>query len=129
VPVQDVARLALGEANGRLLLALRHPGDTALPDTTLFAALPAALRPIAGTSARAMVRAVDQAHAGLAMDDLAGGGGALPTSPPPVGYAANPQLPGLAPAVRPRATGTGTSARGGIEIESIRGDKRETVSY
>ena len=64
-----------------------------------------------------------------AVDALAGGGGALPTSPPPVGYAANPQLTGLAPAVRPRATGTGTSARGGIEIESIRGDKRETVSY
>lgn len=129
VPVQDVARLALAEANGRLLLALRHPGDTALPDATLFAALPTALRPVAGGAAVSVVRPIDQAQAGLAMDDLAGGG-TLPATPPsvPVHAMAAPSA-GPAPAARSRATGAGTPARAGIEIESIRGDQRETLRY
>jgi pilus assembly protein CpaB len=133
VPVQDVARLALAEANGRLLLALRHPGDTALPDAALFAALPAALRPIAGGPAVAVVRPIDQAQVGFAMDDLAGGGGTTLASPPsalpsPVLATVAPAF-GAGPVARPRTAGSGSPVRAGIEIESIRGDKRETVSY
>jgi pilus assembly protein CpaB len=133
VPVQDVARLALAEANGRLLLALRHPGDTALPDAALFATLPTALRPVAGGPAVSVVRPIDQAQAGLAMDDLAGGGATtlatLPSASAAPVHAATAPYAGPGPAARPRTAGAGTSARGGIEIESIRGDKRETVSY
>lgn len=118
VPVQDVARLALGEANGRLLLALRHPGDTAMPEPMRFAAL-----------AAATARPIDQAQAGLAMADLAGGGSALPASPPTSVLVVAPSTNGMTPAARPRAPASTAPARTGIEIESIRGDRREIVSY
>jgi pilus assembly protein CpaB len=134
VPVQDVARLALAEANGRLLLALRHPGDTALPDAALFTALPAVLRPAAGGPAVPVVRPIDLAQAGLALDDLASGGGAaalatLASAPSSPTHAVAAPFPGPAPTARPRVAGAATPARGGIEIESIRGDRRETLSY
>lgn len=133
VPVEDVARLALGEANGRLLLALRHPGDTARPDASLFATLPAALRPVAGAPSGGTLRPIDRAQAGVAMADLAEGGGA-PSAlaallPPPLAVAVGSPGGATAMGVRPRATGGAAPARAGIEIESIRGDRRETVSY
>lgn len=39
VSVSDIPRLALGESGGQLILALRHPGDLAQPDSALFAGL------------------------------------------------------------------------------------------
>jgi pilus assembly protein CpaB len=129
VPVQDVARLALGEANGRLLLALRNPGDTAVPDASLFATLPSALRPMTRGPATAAIRAIDQAQAGVAMPDLAGDAASVPVAYPSPGLAL---APGPAPAARPRAMAPGTPgapARTGIEFESIRGDRRETATY
>ncbi|HSU23893.1 MAG TPA: hypothetical protein VLK60_18495, partial [Variovorax sp.] len=64
---------------------------------------------------------------------LAEGGGApsaLATAlAPSLAVVAAPAGGGAAMGVRPRATGGAAPARAGIEIESIRGDRRETVSY
>lgn len=114
VPVEDVNRLALGEANGRLLLALRHPNDTAEPDPTLFADLQTALQPARRGSNP--LTGMDRALAGLTTQDLAAGGSA--------------------PSAR-RTTSTGsvprpivaTAAPAGHEVEIIRGDRRDTVRY
>jgi pilus assembly protein CpaB len=114
VPVEDVNRLALGEANGRLLLALRHPNDTAEPDPTLFAELQTALQP-ARRSGGALT-GMDRALAGLTTQDLAAGGGAAGTR--------RPAQPGAAP----RAV-LATAAPTGHEVEIIRGDRRDTVRY
>lgn len=129
VPVQDVARLALGEASGRLLLALRHPSDTTLPDDSLFAALPTALQPLPpkpGAAPRGPLPAMDLAQAGLNTIDLANGGtrSSVPGIRPVVLSAATvrraPGAPGAAGVSKPGA---------GNEVEIIRGDKRETLSY
>jgi len=123
VPVQDVARLVLGEASGRLLLALRHPRDTALPDANLFAVLPGALQPVTGATARGALATIDQAQAGLSTADLVSGGtrSAVPGARPvPVSAASARHAPSAPNALRPVV---------GTEVEVIRGDKRETVSY
>ena len=119
VPVEDVNRLALGEANGRLLLALRHPNDTAEPDPTLFAELQTALQPAAGRRSAGALTGMDRALAGLTTQDLAAGGGA--------GGArrASPQ-PGSAPRA---VLATAAAAPAGHEVEIIRGDRRDTVRY
>jgi pilus assembly protein CpaB len=130
VQVQDVARLALGEANGRLLLALRHPGDTALPDTALFPPPVAALR-AGGPGVRTALRPIDQAKAGVAMVDLAGGAPLPAAATPMVAFAPAIASSALVVAPPPGVPTSRRSApvRGGIEIESIRGDRREIVSY
>ncbi len=115
VPVEDVNRLALGEANGRLLLALRHPNDTAEPDPTLFAQLQTALQPARRNGGA--LTGMDRALAGLTTQDLAAGGGA--------GSARRPVQPGIA---MPRAV-LATAAPTGHEVEIIRGDRRDTVRY
>lgn len=114
VPVEDVNRLALGEANGRLLLALRHPNDTAEPDATLFAELQTALQP-ARRSPGALT-GMDRALAGLTTQDLAAGGGA-----------ASPRR-AAQPHTAPRAV-LATATPTGHEVEIIRGDRRDTVRY
>src|SRR5690606_27408026 len=56
VPVDEVNRLTLGDANARLVLALRRPDDMELPNPELFAELPPAVQPLprrAGEAARA----------------------------------------------------------------------------
>ena len=75
VPLEDVQRLALAEKHGQLSLALRHPDDMALPDASLFAALPGALQPLAttGTTAAALAP-IDKAYAGTKLTDLVHGG-------------------------------------------------------
>lgn len=115
VPVEDVNRLALGEANGRLLLALRHPNDTAEPDPTLFAELQTALQPARRNGGA--LTGMDRALAGLTTQDLAAGGSA--------GSARRPAQPGIAV---PR-TVLATAAPTGHEVEIIRGDRRDTVRY
>lgn len=99
VPLEDVERLTLAEKYGQLTLALRHPDDTAMPDPTLFAALPTALQPVAGRLARGeALQGTDRAFAGLRFKDLAGGAGANAarrTAPPGSGSSvpARPQAP------------------------------------
>jgi pilus assembly protein CpaB len=74
VPLEDVERLTLAEKYGELTLALRHPDDTAVPDASLFAALPPALRPLAGRLPQGTpLQGADRAFAGLRFKDLATG--------------------------------------------------------
>jgi len=116
VPVADVNRLVLGDTTGRLLLALRNPADTAEPDPRLFAELPPALQPLPaarGDKTRAALEGIDRAQAGLAVEDLANGG----TRTQRRTVAAAPASSGARP----------TPA--GLEVEVIRGDRRETVRY
>ena len=116
VPVADVNRLVLVENSGRLLLALRNPADTAEPDPRLFADLPPALQPLPaarGDKARAPLDGIDRAQAGLAVEDLANGGNRAVRRT----VAAAPASSGARP----------TPA--GLEVEVIRGDRRETVRY
>lgn len=115
VPVEDVNRLVLAEGSGRLMLALRHPADTAEPDPALFADLPPALQPLAvrGAAGRLPLAGIDRAQGGLAMEDLATGGRPLrrvAAAVPPEGRAGRP-------------------APTGIEVEVIRGERRETLRY
>lgn len=125
VPVAEINRLALGESAGRLLLALRNPLDTSLPDPALLAELPPALQPPAprrGEAPRGPLEGLDSAQAGLTAVDLVTGGGAagrrlLAESRAPAAAAGTP---------RPAS---GAVARPGMEVEMIRGDRSETVRY
>lgn len=118
IAVEDVNRLALGEANGRLLLALRHPNDTAEPDPALFAELQTALQPQAGKRGAAPLSGVDRAVAGLTAQDLAAGGSAS--------RARGTFIASANAGVRPvRAA----APAAGHEVEIIRGDRRDTVRY
>lgn len=123
VPVADVNRLALGEATGRLLLALRNPADLAQPDPRLFAEPPTALQTVAARPGepRKPLEGIDKAQAGLAVADLANTG-AAPT----------PRRDGAIARSVPVTARTGPApspSRGGLDVEIIRGDKREIVSY
>ncbi len=118
IAVEDVNRLALGEANGRLLLALRNPNDTAEPDPALFADLQTALQPQTGKRGAAPLSGMDRALAGLTTQDLAAGGSA---SRPRGAFVASNTA-----AVRPVRT---AAPAGGHEVEIIRGDRRDTVRY
>jgi len=123
VPVEDINRLTLGESSGRLLLALRNPLDTTLPDPKLLAELPTALQPVAqrrGEPTRAPLAGLDLAQAGLTTADLvSGGSGRRP--------AAEPRSTATTTSSIPRPSGTGR--RSGLEVEMIRGDRSETVRY
>ncbi|WP_219219814.1 Flp pilus assembly protein CpaB [Variovorax boronicumulans] len=125
VPVADVNRLALGEATGRLLLALRHPTDLSEPDPALFAELPTALQPQAlkaGAPARGPLENIDRAQAGLTTADLVTGGASAMARNAISVRGTTPNVARTAPTARPaRSTST--------EVEFIRGDKRETLSY
>jgi pilus assembly protein CpaB len=128
VAAQDVPRLALGDSSGRLLLALRHPGDPSVPDASLFAELPPALAPLParpGQALRAPLTGLDRALGGLALADLANGGGTVRALAAPVPVVATATV---TTAARPRAT-VARSAGGSTEVEVFRGDKRETLSY
>lgn len=123
VPVDDVNRLTIGDTTGRLMLALRNPNDMAEPDPKLFADLPTALQPAsirAGEPRRAPLEGLDRAQAGLTTIDLVTGGKAT---------AGRPTL------TEARTISTGTrapqsgTARGGLQVEVIRGDRSETMSY
>jgi len=128
VPVEDVDRLVLGEASGRLLLALRNPKDEALPDPALFAALPTALQPVAarpGMPPPGPLQGLDRAQAGLAIAALADGGVQRPAA-----AAARPVQTRVAARTTPRpATATPPSAIDRLPVELIRGDKQELLHY
>lgn len=122
VPVDDINRLTLAESSGRLLLALRNPTDMSEPDPKLFAELPTALQPVppkAGEARRAPLEGLDRAQAGMtAADFVTGGGKPGPSRVPAVAAAAA--------ASPPARTG---GARGGLQVEVIRGDRSETINY
>lgn len=123
VSVADVNRLALGEATGRLLLALRNPTDLSEPDPSLFAELPTALQPQPlkpGGPQRAPLESIDRAQAGLTTVDLATGGNPA--------QARNTTPVRSAPLNAPRSAPLARASHG-TEVEFIRGDKRETLSY
>lgn len=120
VAIEDVNRLVLGEASGRLLLALRNPSDLSVPDASLFAELPGALKTLPGRErqlTRSSLQGVDVAHAGLNTLDLASGGDRT-----------GRRFSGGPVASRVSAPGP-RSALAGNEVEVIRGDKRETLKY
>ena len=128
VPVADVPRLALGDSQGHLLLALRHPEDMAQPQPDLFAELPVAIQPQgskAGAPQRVALSAIDRAEAGLAMDDLARGGAAAAPKHDSTATAIAASMARV-PSATPRR---GPGPPRGTEVEMIRGDKRETLSY
>lgn len=123
VPVDDVNRLAIGDASGRLMLALRNPNDLSEPDPKLFAELPTALQPVAlkGAPPRAPLEGLDRAQAGLTVADLTTGG---------KGPGVKPQITEVRAVANPgprapRSAGSG----GGLQVEVIRGERSETVSY
>ncbi|MCD9087412.1 Flp pilus assembly protein CpaB [Stenotrophomonas sp. SY1] len=109
VPVEDAGQLLLAAHNGRLFLALRNPGDTALADASLFAA-PAPVLALRGNldaaDADAASRPENQAFAGISLAALAGDDTRKPTAVP-------------AQAQAPRARGNRPVNRNNIEI--IRG--------
>ncbi|MCT8178332.1 Flp pilus assembly protein CpaB [Variovorax sp. CY25R-8] len=123
VPVQDINRLTAAESTGKLLLALRNPLDTAMPDPALFAELPTALQPQApkrGEPPRPPLEGLNLAQAGLITSDLVSGGSAGARR------AAATETRAVT-RTAPRSTGAGT--RAGLEVEMIRGDRSETVRY
>lgn len=122
VPVDEVNRLTIGDASGRLMLALRNPTDMSEPDPKLFAELPTALQPSvpkAGEPRRAPLEGLDRAQAGLTAADLVTGG---------KGPGVRPQAIEVRAAANgaPRAAGP---ARSGLQVEVIRGERSETVNY
>lgn len=121
IPVNDVNRLTIGDASGRLLLALRNPTDMSEPDPRLFAELPTALQPAqtrAGEPRRAPLEGLDRAQAGLTAADLVTGGKVITGRPQTA-------------EVRPVAGGARPAdpARTGLQVEVIRGERSETVNY
>lgn len=105
VPVEAVSQLAMAHQSGRLLLALRNPGDDAEPtvkpqDAALLAA--------------ANRNPMDVAQAGVSLASLTGAARRSPVL----------QVPPLPVVASTRATArTNTAATGGVEI--IRAGKRE----
>ncbi len=123
VPVDEVNRLTIGDASGRLMLALRNPTDMSQPDPKLFAELPTALQPAtskAGEPRRVPLEGLDLAQAGLTTLDLSTGGKGSSIKPAAVEARA-------ATATRRAEPGSGT--RGGLQVEVIRGEHSETVRY
>jgi pilus assembly protein CpaB len=120
VPLDEVNPLVLGEANGRLLLALRNPKDTTVPDASapvawMQASLPGARKP--GQTPTG----TDRALAGTALADLAGRGQAAPATP-------QVRTPTVQRA-QGRATGKPVAPAELLNVEVIRGAKQETLTY
>lgn len=123
VPVDDVNRLTIGDSTGRLMLALRNPNDMGEPDPKLFADLPTALQPVSvrpGEPRRPPLEGLDRAQAGLTAADLVTGGKAVAGRPALVEARS---VSAGARTTQPNAT------RGGLQVEVIRGDRSETMSY
>jgi len=77
VPVQDAGRLLLAAHSGKLFLALRNPGDTALADSSIFVEPPPVLslrRGLDSEMSEAATRPENQAYAGISLSALAGDG-------------------------------------------------------
>lgn len=75
VPVEDAGQLLLAAHNGKLFLALRNPGDTAVADQSIFVAPPPVLalrRNLDPSEADTADRPENQAFAGISLAALAG---------------------------------------------------------
>ncbi len=122
VPVEDINRLTLAENSGRLVLALRNPTDMSQPDPKLFAELPTALQPLpakAGEPRRPPLEGLDRAQAGLTTADFVTGGTSGVSRQTAVATVRAPAA----------ASSAGASARRGLQVEVIRGDRSETINY
>lgn len=110
VPTRQIDRLALAENAGRLVIALRNPADDDTVDDKAFAPLAPVIRPVGSNALDALAQPSTRAAAGVALDDLAGAGGARRALAPPVAR-------------------TGTHGPGGASIEVIRAGRRDSVAY
>jgi pilus assembly protein CpaB len=122
VPVAEVNLLNMGDSSGRLVLALRNPADLSVPDPKLFAELPIILQPQpAAAGAKQALTGIEVAQGGLATADFVNGSRARSqaTQASVTGGGVLRSHPGTA------------ATRGGsaIEVEVIRGDRRETLRY
>jgi pilus assembly protein CpaB len=108
VPLAMIDTLALAQAQGQLMLALRNPTDPDEVDPSAFGAHDGVLKVVARDGATATPST--RAAAGIALDQLAGG-------------SAPRETPGMAPT---RRTQSG-AVRGGLEV--IRGGRAETVAW
>lgn len=124
VPVQNVDAIALADASGRIVLALRNPTDTQVANDAAFGTGATVLVP---TSGQMSLRSDGATHAaaGLALDDLAGERASSRSSGAmPLPVMAQAPLPKMTPVVS-----NATSPRAGQSVEIIRGNKRETVGW
>lgn len=115
-PVADVNRLLLATQNGKLMLALRNPGDEAVPDVGLFpqpAPVITGKKDLTRDQLAALKQPDNQAFAGMEMNGLAG------DARTPAGRKPN-VAPGTAFARTPSPSGT---------VEVIRGTQRESVAF
>lgn len=111
VPVDQVSALLLGEASGRLALALRHPDDTGEPQAGLWTNAPVlGLRTLPA-------RPEDKALAGARLDSLSGGAARPAPSQAPAQTAAPARTANAAPKPEPRS------------VEVIRNGQRANVPY
>lgn len=114
-PVEEVNSLLLAVQNGKLALALRHPGDTGIADNALFPASSLALVPRAGLSAQerqALEAPNNRAFAGIDMKSWSGGEPARATR------TSAPRAATPAQARQPQRT-----------LEVIKGTQREQVRF
>jgi pilus assembly protein CpaB len=114
VPVDKVNELLLAARSGRLMMALRSPQDTSMPDASLFTPRQAVLvaRPNLTPEQRTSLKdPINAAFAGEDLPQLAG-----PATP-------KPQAQAQAKPIASRGTGAGRS------IEVLRGDATQTVHY
>ncbi|SHE66168.1 pilus assembly protein CpaB [Lampropedia hyalina DSM 16112] len=134
VPLEEVHRLTLAEKYGQLTLALRHPDDLGIPDESLFANLPPALRPASGRLAPGQqLESIDRAYAGLRFNDLARGADPQNRKSTPPPSALNPSLLAQqAPvAASPAAAAEATQPKRPRqhEVELYTGSTVQTVRY
>lgn len=109
VPVAEVNRLALGESAGHLLLALRHPADMATVEPALYTGVTATWFAAGGAPA------------------------AVSSNATPAPAPAPATAPATAPVARraeaPMRRAADVAAPRVNEVEFIRGDRRETLTY
>ncbi len=94
VPVDEVDRLLLGVQDGKLSLALRHPGDVGRPDDDLFPQPRNVLTPLASLSdeqRQQLLAPENRAYAGLDGNGLAGQAAAATARPAPSHRSSNAQ--------------------------------------
>ncbi|GAC1317554.1 MAG: Flp pilus assembly protein CpaB [Collimonas sp.] len=126
-PVADVNRLLLATQNGKLMLALRNPGDPATPDPALFPVPTAVLigkKDLTRDQQQAMKEPDNQAFAGIEMGALAGDVKSA-SSRKPYGNGAN-NANGVA-VQSGAAQIRGVNKSGTVEV--IRGTQRESVAF
>lgn len=120
VPVDQVSKLAMGQQAGRLILALRNPGDESMPSEGMFADPPGVLQARAGVPPETQRTPLDKAMAGVSLVGLEGNN--VPQRTPAT-------APSMRPVVAPAAASLTASARrepqdnnNGVEV--IRAGKR-----